>query len=404
MDTPRQIIHIDMDAFFAAVEQRDEPAYRGRPVVVGADPKGGKGRGVVSTCSYEARAFGIHSAMPISRAYRLCPRAVFLPVDMERYAAASKGIYRIFESFTPDIEPIGIDEAFLDITHSHHLFGTPLETCRALKKRIFSEHGLTASVGLAPTMMAAKIASDLRKPDGLVEVRPEGLIGFLWPLEIRRLWGLGRKSEAALHAIGIRTIGDLAQYSVRELERLFGRSGTRFWELANGMDDRAVTTPGDAKSVSNETTFDADTADRSVVERELAHLAEKVSLRLRADRLKCRTMTLKLRFEGFETHTRSVTVGVPTNYFDALYKEMKRLYNTFEKCGRRVRLVGVRASHLVPSDTQCDLFDGAADDRTEKAHAAVDRITRRFGDGAIFRAGSRSTPAPAAGHRQKEYP
>ena len=194
MNTNRYIIHVDMDAFFASIEQRDNPSLRGKPVIVGADPKKGRGRGVVSTSSYEAREFGIHSAMPISIAYQRCPYAAFLLPDMERYSEASRRIYRILYDFTPDIEPVGIDEAFLDITASYKIFGTPREAALLIKKRIKEETSLTASVGLAPTKMAAKIASDLEKPDGMVEVSREGLLDFLWPLEIRRLWGLGKKT------------------------------------------------------------------------------------------------------------------------------------------------------------------------------------------------------------------
>ncbi|MCX5715697.1 MAG: DNA polymerase IV [Candidatus Omnitrophica bacterium] len=195
------IVHVDMDAFFAAIEQRDNPELRGRAVVVGADPKAGKGRGVVSTCSYEARRFGIHSAMPISAAYKRCPDAAYLPVDIPKYSRVSRQIYKILYEFTPDIEPVGIDEAFLDITGSFHLFKTPLNTCLLLKAGIKEKTGLTASLGLAPTKTAAKIASDLKKPDGMVEVKPEGLLDFLWPLEIRRLWGLGAKTEQILNGM-----------------------------------------------------------------------------------------------------------------------------------------------------------------------------------------------------------
>lgn len=382
-----------MDAFFAAVEQRDEPSYRGKPVVVGADPKKGRGRGVVSTCSYEARAYGIHSAMPISIAYRKCPHAVFLPVAMERYESVSRQVYGIFEAFTPDIEPVGIDEAFLDITHSHHLFGTPRETCVKLKERIRAETGLTASVGLAPTMMAAKIASDLRKPDGMVAVTPEGLLDFLWPLEIRKLWGLGGKSEEALHALGVRTIGDLAHRSRNELERLFGRHGLSFWSLANGIDNREIARDTEAKSIGTETTFAEDTANDDLILSELAFLCEKVTLRLRENACKARTVTLKIRLEGFMTYTRSSTPGAATNYFDVLYKEIKGLYNTFGRRGRKVRLVGVKASNLVAARSRESLFDESSDEKREKAHAAVDRITRKFGNGAIYRAGSLFRPA-----------
>ena len=246
MKKRRCIIHVDMDAFFASVEQRDDPALRGRPVVVGSDPKAGKGRGVVSTCSYEARKYGIHSAMPISIAYKKCPQAVFLPVDMEKYAEASAKIHEILYSFSPDIEPISIDEAFLDITGSYHLFGTPVETCRLIKEKIKKYTGLTASIGLAPTKMAAKIASDLDKPDGLVEVTEEKLLDFLRPLDVRKIWGLGPKCEAELQRLGIQTIGDLARMDPDHLTGTFGKVGLEFWRLANGIDERPVETEPEA--------------------------------------------------------------------------------------------------------------------------------------------------------------
>jgi DNA polymerase IV len=261
MGKRRYIVHVDMDAFFAAIEQRDDPRYRAKPVIVGALPKDGKGRGVVSTCSYEARRFGIHSAMPIREAYRKCPQGIFLPVNMEKYEEVSRRIHGLLYSFTPDIEPVGIDEAFLDITGSYHLFGTALQTCLSIKKSIKEKTGLTASCGLAPTMMAAKIASDLKKPDGMVEVEDEGLLGFLWPLDVRKLWGLGPKLESALNNMGIKTIGDLAKRDVRDIESLLGKNGRHLWELSNGIDERTVETSSEAKSFSGETTFERDTSD-----------------------------------------------------------------------------------------------------------------------------------------------
>ena len=259
MNKRRFIVHVDMDAFFASIEQRDRPSLRGKPVVVGSDPKGGKGRGVVSTCSYEARKYGIHSAMPISIAFRKCPQAVFLPVDMDKYAEASDQIYEILYSFSPDIEPISIDEAFLDITGSYHLFGTPLDTGSLIKAKVRKLTGLTASVGIAPTKMAAKIASDIDKPDGLVEVTKESLVDFLRPLEVRKIWGLGKKCEDELARIGIRTIGDIAARDPDELENILGKVGLEFWRLAHGIDERTVESAGEAKSISNEITFDIDT-------------------------------------------------------------------------------------------------------------------------------------------------
>ncbi|MDA8242579.1 MAG: DNA polymerase IV, partial [Elusimicrobia bacterium] len=246
----RRIVHVDMDAFFAAIEQRDDPSLKGKPVIIGADPKGGRGRGVVSTCSYEARKFGVRSAMPISEAWRRCPKGVYLRPDFRKYSEASEKVLAVFNEFTPDVEPVSIDEAFLDITRSAHLFGGPLETCRRIKARVKAVTGLTCSVGLAPTKMAAKIASDLRKPDGLVEVREEGLRAFLAPLDISRLWGLGPKTAGVLRSRGINTVGELAAAEADELRGL-GAHGPELRLLALGEDPREVAPDYDTKSVGN---------------------------------------------------------------------------------------------------------------------------------------------------------
>lgn len=387
MPRKRYIVHVDMDAFFAAIEQRDDPALRGKPVVIGADPKGGKGRGVVSTASYEARQFGIRSAMPISIAYRKCPSAVFLPVDMEKYSTVSDTIYQVLNQFTPDIEPVSIDEAFLDITGSYHLFGTPLKTCLLIKRRIGeATGGLTASVGLAPTKMAAKIASELKKPDGLVEVTREGLLEFLWPLEVGRIWGLGAKAEHLLNEHGIVTIGDLAKRSRRELISFFGAHGTNLWELAHGIDESAVVTDAEARSISNETTFDEDTLDDDTIKNALAMLAERVSDRLRRQGLKGRTITLKIRLTGFHTYTRATTLAQPTNFFDVIYQEATALRAGFGHKAEKVRLVGIKVSNFSTGHIRADLFDQQAEERRAKIHTAVDAIKKKFGDGAIRRA------------------
>ncbi|MFC1576102.1 DNA polymerase IV [Candidatus Omnitrophota bacterium] len=382
----RLIVHVDMDAFFAAIEQRDHPKFRGKPVIIGADPKGGKGRGVVSTSSYEARKFGIHSAMPISEAYRKCPGGIFLPVDMEKYARESRRIHNILYSFTPEMEPISIDEAFLDITGSYQLFGTPQETCMLIKSKIKKETGLTASVGLAPVKMAAKIASDLEKPDGFVEVTGSNLLEFLWGLDIRKMWGLGEKSEKIFRSMGINTIGDLARKDSRTLEEVFGKNGVHFWELANGRDPRPVETETETKSVSNELTFGKDTDDDRKLESALMTLSEKVSGRLRHDGLKGRTITLKIRLTGFKTYTRAVTVEKCTNFADVLYKEVKRLYNVFDKRGKKVRLIGVKVSNLSTAGFRDSLFGETKDEKQEQIHKAVDRIKDKYGDDSIHRA------------------
>lgn len=385
----RYILHVDMDAFFAAVEQRDDPSLRGRPVIVGADPKGGKGRGVVSTCSYEARKFGVRSAMPISEAWRRCPRGVFVTPDFHKYSAASEIIHRIFYDFTPDIEPVSIDEAFLDITNSYKLFGSPLDAARLIKARIREETGLTASVGLAPTKMAAKIASDLQKPDGLVEVKAGEVREFLKPLDIGRIWGLGPKTANIMRERGIHTIGQLAQASAAELRGLFGKHGPEFRELALGHDDREVLMGGEAKSVSNEYTFEADTADERELSEALLALCDKVSSRLREDGFKGRTITLKIRLEGFETFTRAATMAFATNYTGVIHERIRELYGAFKRGPKKVRLLGVKVSGLIPSGIRESLFEEETDKKLEGVHKAVEAIRGKFGRGAIYRAGGK---------------
>jgi nucleotidyltransferase/DNA polymerase involved in DNA repair len=382
----RLIVHVDMDAFFASIEARDNPALMGRAVIVGADPKGGRGRGVVSTCSYEARKLGIHSAMPISLAYRICPHAVYLPVDMKKYESVSREIYSTLYSFTPDIEPVSIDEAFLDITGTYHLFATPLETCRRIKEKIRSATGLTASLGIAPTKMAAKIASDIGKPDGMVEVKREGLQKFLAPLSVRKLWGLGEKTERILEGMGIATIGELAKSDVHDLVKVLGINGEKLWLLAKGVDTSEVETERETKSLSGETTFDRDTADAGRIEATLLSISEILSGRLRREGLKSRTVTLKIRLEGYKTYTRAYTMDGPTNYADAIYAVAKRLYEDFDTGGRKVRLVGVRASGLLPSWQKNSLFTEKGVEKMEGLHRAVDRIKTKFGEGSIYRA------------------
>jgi len=385
MRQSRYIAHVDMDAFFAAIEQRDNSKLRGRPVVIGADPKGGKGRGVVSTCSYEARKFGIHSAMPISIAFKKCPQAAFLPVNMKKYKKVSDKIHAILYDFTPQIEIVSIDEAFLDITGSWHLFGSPLKTCLLIKNKIKSETGLTASIGLAPTKMAAKIASDLKKPNGTVEVGEEKLLEFLWPLDIEKIWGLGKKSKIALNNIGIKTVGDLAKKNAGDIIGLLGKNGAHFWQLANGLDDRPVKGEEEIKSVSNEYTFEKDTLNMENIESVLMLLSEKVSSRMRREGLMGKTITLKIRLEGFHTFTRSRTIPESTNLAKNIYKEAKKLYNNFKTKGKRVRLLGVKVSGLSSEASQETLFTKQISEakKEEKIQTAVDNIKEKFGTDSI---------------------
>ena len=383
----RYIVHVDMDAFFCSVEQRDNPEYKGRPVIVGADPKNGKGRGVVAACSYEARRYGIHSAMPISTAYKKCPEAVFLRPDIRKYAMVSHQVFDILERFTPDIEPVSIDEAFMDITGSYNLFGTPLTTCRKIKAAIKKETGLTASVGLAPNKMTAKIASDIQKPDGLVEVAPDKLLSFLHPLPVGRLWGVGEKTLGSLKKLGILTIGDLAKRGEEELTRLFGKNGQHVWQLSNGIDGRPVENIETVKSISNEHTFENDTTDEKALLDTLMYLSEKVSGRLRRSGLKGRTVTLKIRFSGFKTYTRSVSLDVNTNFVDDIYGTVTGKLKEFDTDKMPVRLLGVKVSNLSDTCWQENLFENTGDKaaKKERLHKALDNIVERFGAGAVKR-------------------
>lgn len=383
----RYIVHVDMDAFFASIEQRDNPSYRKKPVIVGADPKMGKGRGVVSASSYEARSFGIHSAMPISIAYKKCPNAVFLPVDMQKYACVSRKIFNILERFTPEIEVVSIDEAFLDITHSKHLFGGTVQTCLKIKELIRSETSLTASIGLAPNKMTAKIASDLKKPDGLVIVEEKDLLKFLHPLAVEKLWGVGQKTKDILKGMGITTIGDVARGDVNNLVSTFGINGRHIWELANGIDPRDVETAENVKSVSNEYTFEEDESDKNEILDTLMALSEKVSGRLRSSSFKGKTITLKIRFSDFKTHTRSGTSQTPTNFTDDIYKTACKKLEEFDLKARKVRLIGVGVSNLCSSLCQNDLFVDQPEKpgKKERLHRAFDSIVERFGEGSLKR-------------------
>ena len=381
----RVIAHLDMDAFFAAVEQRDDPRLKNKPVIIGADPKAGGGRGVVSTCSYEARRYGIHSAMPISQAYRRCPQAVFLPVDMRKYSKVSQAMFDILYEFTPDIEPLSIDEAFLDITGSMALFGTPLETGTKIKERIKKELRLTASIGIAPTKMVAKIASAHAKPDGLLEITSDRLLSFLWPLPVSKMFGVGEQTQKILVAMGIQTIGDLAKMSAVSLSEQLGVRGQYLWDLANGVDAREVVMEEETKSVSHEHTFEEDTADREQLNTVLSVLCEKVSRRLRAEELKGKTVTLKLRSGDFKTITRDVTLPERTNFFDIIYKTSKSLLDTSYDARKKYRLIGVRVSSFKQPYVRDSLFEDITSQKTEKIHRAVDTIKAKFGEKSIFR-------------------
>ena len=387
----RIILHVDLDAFFAAVEQRDHPELRGKPVIVGGG--GPHDRGVVSTASYEARAFGVHSAMSLREAGRRCPTGIFVPVDGAKYQAASKAVMAVLRRFTPLVEPISIDEAFLDVTGSRILFGDGEAIGKRIKDEVRSSVELTISVGVATTKLVAKIASDLRKPDGLVVVEPGDEATFLAPLEISRLWGVGEKSAAVLREYGVRTIGDLAGLPDDLLIRRFGKHGASLAQRARGIDDDPVGGRDAAKSIGHEHTFDIDTSDREVIERTLLGMSEGVAGRLRDSGVRASTITVKIRDTTFRTITRQRTLPEPTDLTDPIFRTALELARP-EVRGVRIRLLGVTASGLGERE-QLSLF--AADDpRRRKVTEAADAVRHRFGERAITRArlvGSR-LPAP----------
>jgi len=377
----RTILHVDLDAFFAAVEQRDRPELRGKPVIVGGG--GPTDRGVVSTASYEARRFGVHSAMPLRHAGRLCPDGIFLPVDGAKYVAVSGEVMAILRRFTPLVEPVSIDEAFLDVTESRALFGDGPTIGTAIRQAIRTEIGLTASVGVAATKLVAKIASDLRKPDGMVVVAPGDEEAFLAPLPIRRRWGVGETTAAALAEYGVRTMGDLVALPADLLVRRFGKHGATLAERARGIDADRVVGRDPAKSIGHEHTFDVDTSDRDVIERTLLAMSDGVAARLRGAGVKAGTITVKIRDSSFRTITRQRTLSEPTDLTEPIWRAALELARP-EVRGLRIRLLGVTASGLGERD-QLALFS-LEDPRRRRVTEAADALRRRFGDRAVTRA------------------
>ncbi len=385
MTRNRRVVHIDMDAFYAAVEQLDHPEYRGHPVIVGADPQEGRGRGVVSTASYEARIFGVHSAMPISQAYRLCPQAIYLPVRMARYHEISERILTIFGRYTDVIEPLSIDEAFLDVTGSTQLFGPVEDIARRIKHDIQGEEHLIASVGVAPNKFLAKLASDVSKPDGFLVLQASEVEGFLRDLPVSRLWGVGKKTTHQLELLGLRTIGQVAQWPMVHLIKRFGSLGSHIWQLAHGLDERPVMPHRQPKSIGAETTFSTDMDDIEVLRRTLLELAEKVAHRLRVDGYLAVKVTLKYRDADFVTCTRTQALAEATAVAIDLYRVALQLLSHVPNTKRKVRLLGIAASQLTAVEQQLSLFSAASQKRLQ-AERAGDAIKARFGPQAITRA------------------
>jgi len=378
----RPILHADLDAFFAAVEQLDRPELRGKPVLVGSDRR----RGVVATASYEARRYGCHSALPMAIALRRCPDAVVVRGRFARYEALSKQIFAVYRDFTPLVEPVSIDEAFLDVTGTERLLGPAVEVARAVKNRVRDETGLTVSVGVAPNKFLAKLASDLEKPDGLTVIRPETVDAVLTPLAIERMWGVGPAVAATMRRHGIKTFGDLRRRSPRELESLFGSGGRHYLRLACGEDERPVSPHGEIKSISHEQTFEEDLEQRDDVRTVLLHQTEDVGRRLRRKKRLARTVTVKIRYGDFETVTRSSTLRAPTDATDELWRTAAALFDRWARSGfRPVRLIGMGAKNLVHPDEQMELFPDPTQQRDRRLDDAVDRIRDRYGRGAIRR-------------------
>src|SRR6188508_1984226 len=398
MRAMRTILHVDLDAFFAAVEQRDRPELRGKPVIVGGMPPG---RGVVSAASYEARVYGVHSAMSITEAHRRCPHGVYLPVDGRRYQQASREVMAILRRFTPQVEPISIDEAFMDVTGSRPLFGEGPEIAAAIKAAVRDDVGLTASVGVATTKLVAKIASDLRKPDGLVVVPSGEEAAFLAPLPISRLWGVGEKTATVLAEYGVKTIGDLAELSPDLLVRRFGKQGASLVSRAVGLDDDPVHEGDPAKSVGHETTFDVDTSDPEIIERTLLALSDGVAGRLRSAGVRASTIAVKVRDSSFRTVTRQRTLAEPTDLTEPIYRAALDLARP-EVRGKKIRLLGVTASGLGERE-QLSLFE-ADDPRRRRVVEAEDTVRHRFGDRAITRARLVRSRLPAPFERDPMTP
>ena len=373
----RAILHVDMDAFFAAVEVLDDPALRGKPVIVGGAPQS---RGVVAAASYEARRFGVHSALPAVRAVKLCPHGVFLPPRLKRYTEVSRAIQTVFREYTPLVEPISLDEAFLDVTGSRRLFG-PAETIgRAIKSRIQAEIGLTASVGVAPNKFLAKLASDLEKPDGFVVIRREGAAALLASLPVARLWGVGEVTGGELSRLGITTVGDLLAYPRDLLLARLGDHAEHLLALAVGHDERPVVPGQVAKSIGHEITFATDVADATELREVLDRLSEKVGRRLRRLGLLARTVSLKARYPDFATRTRTVTLPRPTDATPQIRAAARELFERrLGRRGRRLRLLGVAVSNLSqPGQGQGCLFGDPASEHDRRIDSVLDAVDNRF--------------------------
>ena len=374
------ILHVDMDAFFASVSELDYPQYRGKPLVVGAGA-----RGVVLSANYLARKFGIRAAMPVSRAQRMAPTAIFIPPDHERYSEVSRRVMEIFFDFTPHVEPLSLDEAFLDVSGSKRLFGEGREIAALIRKRVKEQERITCSVGIATSKFIAKLASGRCKPDGMLEIHDERVLTFLHPLPVGELWGVGPKTNEELQRLGLRTVGEIANTPLATLKRALGEgAGESLYELAWGRDFREVITDSPEKSISAAETFAYDLEDRDEIFRELLRLSERATHRMRKRDLRARTIALKVRFSDFTNTTKTKTLPLPINGMHEVFEVARDLFTSLKLDGSRIRLLGVSLENLVDEEGAVEqLLLGERESGWREAQAAIDRAITRFGSGSV---------------------
>ena len=377
----RWILHIDMDAFFASIEELDHPEFKNHPLVVGADPKNGRGRGVVSTCNYPARKFGIHSAMPITTAYRLCPHANFVGPHMKRYEEVSKIVKEIFYNYSPSVEPLSLDEAFLDISGMQNFYSSPQDLALKLKKEIFNVTGLTASAGISRIKFIAKIASDMNKPDGLTYCIPGKEREFISELSVGKLWGVGKKTEIILKEMGIFTAGQLSRTDDEVIYYRLKNYGMHLKQLALGIDERSVMPNQKRKSIGEETTFQEDTKDSEKIFRTLKLLSETLASRINREEKSGMTIALKIRLEGFQTYSRSKTLKKGICSAQDILDNAKNIYSQFDTNNKSIRLLGITLSNLhdKTNSSQPDLFNHAVENKREVLDRVLRRMNHKFG-------------------------
>ena len=374
------ILHVDMDAFFASVSELDYPQHKGKPLVVGAGA-----RGVVLSANYAARKFGIRAAMPVARAQRMAPSAIFIPPDHERYSEVSRRVMEIFFDFTPHVEPLSLDEAFLDVSGSRRLFGEGREIANLIRERVRAQERITCSVGISSTKFIAKLASGRCKPDGLLEIHDDRVLTFLHPLPVSELWGVGPKTNEELQRLGLRTVGEIAKTPLETLKRALGEgAGESLYELAWGRDFREVITDSPEKSISAAETFAYDLEDREEIFRELLRLSERATHRMRARELRARTIALKVRFSDFTNATKSKTLQLPINGMHEVFEVARDLFLSLKLDGSRIRLLGVSLENLVDEAGAVEqLLLGERESGWREAQEAIDRAIKRFGRGSI---------------------